>query len=181
MVNITSTQTTMALNLFSLYGFVSYLLFPYVSLGSSDSSSGSSDEDSTTISAQLFCDNYYKFYFNGQEIINDDAFQRTVVTGLFEATKGGTRTFALWLADSPVGDNNGFSIRTQSWAITQDDGSRIESLMCPGGGGVVGVFSDDECGETVVTNSDCKCEAVRFSPANIEECFQDGWTTNPYC
>lgn len=42
-----------------------------------------------------------------------------------------------------------------------------------------GIFKDDECEDVIVTNEDFKCMTINRGPSNAEECFEDGFVTNP--
>ena len=165
----------------SLWTFLALsLTFVYVSAHSSSSSS-SSKSTSSTIKVQAYCDNYCKIYYNGLEVFNDDVRSRSVNEFEFpsQVKKGGKRTFAAWLADGGFDADYGISIYTSSSFLTTDDGESLDNLFCLGDGGFRAVFIDDECGETIVTNNDWKCEPVRSGPLDVESCFENGFTTDP--
>lgn len=110
------------------------------------SGSSSDDDDMTTISGQIFCDNFCKVYFNGQAVFIDEEFPRAVHQFEFEAPKTGTRTFAFWLADSPYDSDNGIRF-IQSGPVAEffldvnNDGILdFENYWCLGGGGFRGMY-----------------------------------------
>jgi hypothetical protein len=133
----------------------------------------SRNDETTTISAQVFCDNYCKIYYNGNLVFEDNDAGRTVNEFTFSSSKKGIRTFAIWAADNPWTNYGIWRFTNQAFL----QGTGYTHLLCLGDGGFRAIFKDNKCkNEIVVTNENWKCDYVTKGPLDITECV-DNWNT----
>merc|ERR1719229_967780 len=127
------------------------------------------DSDETmTVHGTIYADNYFKFWFNGEMILEDPVtfipHQAENVT--FTAPVCGTWSFAIYAADY------------------SDDITGLEyDGNCIGDGGLKAMFSDG-----TVTDGDWECKTVQYGPVNATDCLfnytaleQDYYFNPPAC
>ena len=108
--------------------------------------------DTSTIDAQIMCDNYCQIYYNG-ELVYDQTLSRRVFTTSFDTERSGIRTFAAVLFDNPYDVNSGIWQFGASAYLKNDT---LNNLWCLGDGGFRALFTDSTCGETIGTGGDWK-------------------------
>lgn len=107
-----------------------------------------------TLTAYVYADNYFEFYFNGNKVATDPVsyVPHNGVAFTFEAPSSGTYTYAFLAKD--YSDSQGLEVNSKDGAI------------CVGDGGIIVRISDG-----TVTSANWKCKVINYGPTNLETCY----------